>query len=130
MNNQKQSTMIRPILRLIAANITPHYYVVDYKKYMHSHRPTNSLSYNLIEQVQIGQPNSSIHYILPKCQDCLNFIPRKNVDKLSLEYRSLAKCTLFANKCIGPDGSRFEYAEHCRADEKMCGKMAKLFIGK
>lgn len=122
--------MFKPILRLIAANITPHYYLNKHQKHIHNYNLSPTSSYNLIEQIQVGQPNSSIHYILPKCQDCSNFIPRTNVDKLSLEYRSLAKYTLFTNKCIGPDGSRFEYAEHCRADEKMCGKMAKLFIGK
>lgn len=141
MNNKKQSTMLRPILRLIAANITPHYYVVDYKKYIHSHRPTNSFSYNLIEPVQVGhalsQPkitvsknNSDIitvqQLVTPKCQDCLNFRPRQNVDKTSVEYNSLARCALFANKCVGADGAKFEYAENCRNDEKMCGSQGLL----
>ena len=143
MNNKKQSTMLRPILRLIAANITPHYYVVDYKKYMHSHRPTNSLSYYLIEPVQINhvppQPkiivsknNSNIvtvqELIAPKCQDCVNFRPRQNVDKTSAEYNSLARCALFVNKCVGGDGAKFEYADNCRNDEKMCGPQGLLRI--
>jgi len=121
--------MIRPVLRLIAANITPHYYVVDYKKYMHSHTP----SYNLIEPIRVNfkLPNGpkivmANELIMPKCQDCANFTPRKNVDKTSPEYHNLARCSIFPNKCINADGSRFEYADHCRNDETMCGKNAKL----
>ena len=127
-----QSTMIRPVLRLIAANITPHYYVVDYKKYIHNHTP----SYNLIEPIRVNfkLPNGpkivmAKDLITPKCQDCANFKPRKNVDKTSPEYYNLARCSVFPNKCIDADGARFEYADHCRSDENMCGKNAKLLRG-
>ena len=129
--NNQSKIMIRPVLRLIAANITPHYYVNNNKKYMHSHNDTPS--HNLIEPIRVNfkLPNGpkivmAKDLIMPKCQDCANFKPRKNVDKTSPEYHNLARCSIFPNKCIDADGARFEYADHCRSDENMCGQNAKL----
>ena len=89
------------------------------KNLMHTHS-SSYYSYNL------NFANKKQQY--PLCKDCVNYRPRSGVDKGSAEYILLSKCAIFPSKCVGSDGSRYDYTEECRIDELKCGLKAKNFV--
>ena len=60
------------------------------------------------------------------CINCKNFIPHKN-NKLS----TLGLCKVFGNKINNTTFNKnkiiYNFADHCRNDENLCGKDASLY---
>jgi hypothetical protein len=68
--------------------------------------------------------NCQIYAQNKKCANCKYFIPHKN-NKIV----SLGLCRMFGNK-VNSNGNEkmiYNFAEHCRDDENLCGKNASLY---
>jgi hypothetical protein len=59
-----------------------------------------------------------------QCTNCKYFVPHKN-NKIT----SLGLCKMFGNKVYSKDNEKINYnfAEHCRNDESLCGKNATFY---
>jgi hypothetical protein len=68
--------------------------------------------------------NCQIYAQNKQCANCKYFIPHKN-NKIV----SLGLCRMFGNK-VNSNGNEkmiYNFAEHCRDDENLCGKNASLY---
>ena len=59
-----------------------------------------------------------------KCANCKYFVPHKKS-----KITSLGLCKMFGNKVYSKDNEKiiYNFAEHCRGDEFLCGKNATFY---
>ena len=74
--------------------------------------------------------NCEIYAKNNQCTNCKHFIPHKN-NKIV----TLGLCRMFGNKVSINDNSKksekilYNFAQHCRDDENLCGKNGSLYEG-
>ena len=66
--------------------------------------------------------NCQIYAQNKECSNCKFFIPHKNNKVISLGL-----CRMFGNKVNGNEKIIYNFAQHCRDDENLCGKNSTFY---